>query len=99
MAKYAMVDSEGIVTNICEWDGSLETWQPPEGIIMIPCSETDPAEPGGTYDNGIFITKPNEVIEIAERKLSLKTIISQSQSFNEFKDLFLVNYRESENQE
>ena len=33
--QYAMV-KENVVYNTCLWDGSLETWQPPDdGTIMI----------------------------------------------------------------
>ena len=31
--RWAMLQN-GTVINVCLWDGSLDTWQPPEGIEM-----------------------------------------------------------------
>lgn len=32
--RWAMIRN-GVVENICLWDGDLKTWQPPEGIDMV----------------------------------------------------------------
>lgn len=32
--RWAMI-KDGLVVNVCLWNGSLNTWQPPEGIVMI----------------------------------------------------------------
>ncbi len=34
MAKYILVDSNGVIVNRVEWDGETE-WTPPEGLQMI----------------------------------------------------------------
>lgn len=31
--RWAMI-KDGVVINVCNWDGLLTTWQPPEGIEM-----------------------------------------------------------------
>jgi len=65
MARYAMVNSEGVVENVCEWDGDTTTWQPPEGIIMVEIEdEFVSAEPGGTYKDGTFY--PKQVENVSE---------------------------------
>ena len=64
MARYAMVDAEGNVTNICEWDGE-SNWAPPDGITLVECDGHPEAERGGTYINGTFarMTDPEPVAE------------------------------------
>lgn len=62
MARYAMVDGEGTVTNICEWDGESE-WSPPEGITLIQCEEEPNAERGGTYIDGVFTRHPDHITQ------------------------------------
>ena len=55
MARYAMVNSEGVVENVCEWNGDTTTWQPPEGITMVEIEdEFVTAELGGKYKDGVF---------------------------------------------
>jgi hypothetical protein len=59
MARYAMVDDTSqIVVNVIEWDGSVETWQPPAGYTMV---EDNPpsAGPGYTYKDGAFVPPPS----------------------------------------
>jgi hypothetical protein len=36
--RWAMI-SDGVVVNVCRWDGDLNTWQPPEGIVMQPAPD------------------------------------------------------------
>ena len=63
MARYAMVNSEGVVENICEWDGDTIIWQPPEGITMVEIEdEFVTAEPGGTYKDGAFSFSKRESV-------------------------------------
>lgn len=26
---------DGVVENVCNWDGLVSTWQPPEGVEMV----------------------------------------------------------------
>ncbi len=47
MARYALIDAQGNVTNAMEWDGDTENWSPPEGHTAV-LSEV--AQRGWTYD-------------------------------------------------
>jgi hypothetical protein len=40
--NYLMVNPESVVDNICVWDGSPNTWQPPQGYTML-VQDTTPA--------------------------------------------------------
>jgi len=59
MFRYAMINnSTNVVDNVCNWNGELTTWTPPEGYIMVKL--TDEQAPVGiwwTYVNGVF-TEP-----------------------------------------
>jgi hypothetical protein len=34
--NYLMInESTNVVDNICEWDGNLDTWQPPANTLML----------------------------------------------------------------
>ena len=78
MPKYAIVDSENNVTNICEWDGESE-WSPPEGTTAILCEDKPDAERGGTYIDGVF---SRAVVEfpVAEPELSPAEQIAEMQA-------------------
>ena len=40
--KYAIINEKGgWLENLVVWDGSLETWQPPEGTIAKRIEEVD----------------------------------------------------------
>src|SRR5262245_31591070 len=61
MTRFAMVDADGNVTDVLEWDGNTDPvtggWQPPDGMTMI----EDPdglASPGGSYVDGEFKPAP-----------------------------------------
>ena len=48
--RYAIInETGGWLVNLIIWDGNLETWQPPEGTVVIKASEVDfealPARP------------------------------------------------------
>lgn len=74
MARYAMVDGDGNVTNVCEWNGT-DDWSAPEGVAIIECYETDAAEPGGTYFDGVFARAQAPVVDepsIAEQVAAMQ---------------------------
>ena len=31
MARWMVIDAQGVIVNAIEWDGNLRTWQPPKG--------------------------------------------------------------------
>lgn len=65
MARYAMVDADGTVTNICEWDGE-SAWSPPAGITLVQCDEHVDAERGGKFQNNAFTrSAAPEAVEVA----------------------------------
>lgn len=64
MPNYAMVDTDGNVTNICEWDGS-PGWDAPEGITLVECDDQENAERGGTYIDGVF-SRSVAPVEVAD---------------------------------
>jgi hypothetical protein len=78
MSRYAMVDSEGLVTNICEWDGVSE-WENPEGITLIKCDDFDPAEPNGTYIDGKFKPAPVVSTETPQQPIAEQIAALQAQ--------------------
>ena len=45
---------DGVVENVSLWDGDLNKWQPPEGIVCIPAP--DHIGIGWTWDGETFIT-------------------------------------------
>jgi hypothetical protein len=51
MATYAVIDSNGNVTNMVEWDGVTQ-WTPGTGFTAVPATAN--ASIGGTYSNGQF---------------------------------------------
>jgi hypothetical protein len=56
---YAIIDSEGLVVNSIEWDGSTE-WKPPAGCSIVPL------ESGGigwSYVDGEFVPPVAEATE------------------------------------
>jgi hypothetical protein len=48
-----MVDDDGLVVNVIEWDGNEQTWRPPQGHTMVEDGEGQ-AGPGFTYADGTF---------------------------------------------
>lgn len=57
--RFAMVDSNGTVTNVTEWDGNTDPasggWQPPADVEMVKETEaTGPALIGGHWDGSTF---------------------------------------------
>ncbi|MGC0153078.1 hypothetical protein ACPRNU_11505 [Chromobacterium vaccinii] len=50
MAKYALVDGNGIVSNMVEWDG-LSEWRPNDGLQVV---QSDEAGVGWMYEGGVF---------------------------------------------
>ena len=83
MARYAMVDGDGNVTNVCEWNGT-DDWSAPEGVVVIECSDTDAAEPGGTYIDGVFaraqapvVDEPNLADQVAAMQAQLAALLAK----------------------
>lgn len=54
---FAIVDSNGKVTNISLWDGGSD-WIPPEGCTAILVPDGSVAEIGGSYIDGEFKRNP-----------------------------------------
>jgi len=40
MARYAILDKDNVILNVCEWDGETK-WEPPKGTKVVLCSDTD----------------------------------------------------------
>ena len=49
MARYAVIDANNIVQNICIWDGVTE-WSPPEGQTAVLDTDPPTAELSYIYD-------------------------------------------------
>jgi hypothetical protein len=54
--RYAILDGQNNVVNICEWDGNEQTWQPPSGhhavlddTVPYTYLMPEPPEPPGLY--------------------------------------------------
>ena len=45
----------GIVDNICLWDGDNNTWQPPENYLMVAIPEGSQASIGWGWDGTDFV--------------------------------------------
>ena len=58
MAVYAIIDGNGNITNMVNWDG-VSQWAPPAGLTPV---QTDTASVGWTYANGAFVAPPEPVI-------------------------------------
>ena len=50
--RWAMIQN-GVVVNVCLWDGDLKTWQPPGGIEMQ--LATDNCGIGWTWNGEGFV--------------------------------------------
>lgn len=50
--KFAIIDKDGLVLNVIEWDGDQESWTPPSAEHqLVKLGDQDLAEPGGSYDS------------------------------------------------
>lgn len=56
MAKYAVIDGNGLVVNLVDWDG-VSAWAPPEGCTAV---QTTMAGPGWSFADGVFTAPPVE---------------------------------------
>ncbi|MGE5501867.1 MAG: hypothetical protein ACM3W4_08065 [Ignavibacteriales bacterium] len=55
--RYALVDGDGLVVNVVEWDG-VSDWSPPEGLT---CMEADEAvSVGWTRQSGAWVGPAQE---------------------------------------
>jgi hypothetical protein len=59
---YAIIDSEGLVVNSIEWDGSTE-WQPPAGCSIVPLEN---GGIGWSYVDGEFVPPVAPIEEVPE---------------------------------
>ena len=50
--RWAMIEN-GVVVNVCSWDGDITRWQPPVGVIMI--LAPDNVGMAWRYDNGEWL--------------------------------------------
>jgi hypothetical protein len=55
--RWAMIQ-DGVVVNVCLWDGDTNTWQPPEGYLMEPVPEGSGAGIGWGWDGTNFVAPP-----------------------------------------
>ncbi|MFS2113629.1 hypothetical protein [Herbaspirillum frisingense] len=53
MSKYAMVEN-GVVANLIEWDGDVETWAPPEETVMVLVEPAQFVDIGWLHDGEKF---------------------------------------------
>jgi hypothetical protein len=53
--RYALI-TNGLVENICEWDGDTQKWAPPQGVQAIPAA--DHWSLGGTLIEGVYTPPP-----------------------------------------
>lgn len=60
--RHAII-REGIVKNVCEWDGDIRKWSPPEGAT-VRAFPTGKISPGWQWNNGAPIdpTPPPPVV-------------------------------------
>lgn len=49
MNRYALIDANGLVTNVVRWDGS-DRWSPPDGVTLVLLDEGWGFGPGDEYD-------------------------------------------------
>lgn len=52
MARFAVIDAEGIVKNVIIWD-EVSQWAPPDGHALIKAEEIA-CGIGWKYENGVF---------------------------------------------
>ncbi|MBF0309464.1 MAG: hypothetical protein HQL56_08055 [Magnetococcales bacterium] len=54
MARWAVINPQGLVVNIAEWDGRAGEWEPPEGYFLrrIKGTEDPNIVIGSQYDPG-----------------------------------------------
>lgn len=50
---YAIINSENLVVNVIEWDGTTE-WQPPDGHQIVPLAQEGGI--GWSYVDGEFVS-------------------------------------------
>jgi hypothetical protein len=64
--RFAVVRN-GKVENVVEWDGNLDTWQPPEGCSTVLAE--DKGSPGDLFDGSEFTTPEPAPREKTETEL------------------------------
>ncbi|WP_175709329.1 hypothetical protein [Burkholderia ambifaria] len=53
-SRYAIVRN-GIVQNICIWDGDTDSWRPPDGSEAIKLNDAQYVDVGAAYDGQNFV--------------------------------------------
>lgn len=59
--RYAIVDEDGLVINVVEWDGNDDEWNPPEDHIAVSCTGIAGVGPGATFNGTTFTPAPPRV--------------------------------------
>ena len=57
VSNWAMIQ-DSVVVNVCIWDGDTNTWQPPEGYLMVVIPEGSGVGIGWGWDGTNFIAPP-----------------------------------------
>lgn len=65
MGMYAEVDSTGEIVNIVQWDGEGDWTPQDDGVTAVKC-ESQNAQIGGSYLDGIFSAPPVPALSVAE---------------------------------
>lgn len=58
MSAYALVDGTNVVQTVAQWDGNVNTWQPPAGItpmLITAINAPNGCAPGFTFNGTIFV--------------------------------------------
>lgn len=61
--RYAMI-RDGVVVNVCLWDGDTFRWQPPENVLCIPAP--DHVGIGWRYEGAAWLEPVVVVVEPVE---------------------------------
>lgn len=81
MARYVIINRDGVVDNIIDWDGNTSVWSPSNGSTYI---VSNLGSIGDSYSNGIFTpavapptppapTKQQRIVSL-ESKMTLRMI-------------------------
>lgn len=79
--KYIIIDADGLITNVIEWDGEAE-WSPPEGQTAI---ESEAGSAGDSFIKGKLVPAP--VPEPEPAVPTFEELVAQASSFAELKAL------------
>ena len=57
--KYALIETDGTVSNTVLWDGETE-WEPPAGVTVVEVPDGQSCGPSWTYDGTNWTAPPVE---------------------------------------